>query len=83
MLGLNASLDEEHVFIQILVETVFNHDDNPEWAGSAADTIRTYVAREQIFVETRGQAFQENLSFNRNCGPSCIKLQGLLLEAPS
>lgn len=44
MLGLNASLDEEHVFIQILVETVYNHDDKPEvWAESAADTIRTFM----------------------------------------
>lgn len=51
MLGLNASLDEEHVFSQILVETAYNHDDKPEvWAGSAADTIRTYVARKIRFL---------------------------------
>lgn len=48
-LGLNASLDEEHVFRQILVETVYNHDDKPEvWAGSAADTIRIFMLLEKL-----------------------------------
>lgn len=37
------------VFSQILVETVYNHDDNPEvWAVSAADTIRTFMLLEKL-----------------------------------
>lgn len=48
------------VFSQILVETVYNHDDKPEvWAGSAADTIRTFM-------------LLEKLDFYRNQGPSIL-----------